>query len=101
LFLGMSRETAARYSFLLSLPSVLAAGVYQLYKARQSLLASEAEMWALAVATAASAVVGYLSIAVLLKYLKTHTTGVFIVYRLLLGGLLLWWLATGRLSPLD
>jgi len=101
LFLGMSRETAARFSFLLSLPSVLAAGVYQLYKARQSLLASEADMMALALATASSAVVGYLSIAVLLKYLKTHTTGVFIVYRLLLGGLLLWWLYAGRLSPLD
>lgn len=101
LFAGMSRETAARFSFLLSLPSVLAAGVYQLYKARESLFASQADASALAVATVASAIVGYLSIAFLLRYLKTHTTAVFIIYRLALGGLLLWWLASGKLTPFD
>lgn len=101
LFAGMSRETAARFSFLLSLPSVLAAGVYQLYKARESLFGSQADASALAVATVASAIVGYLSIALLLRYLKTHTTAVFILYRLALGGLLLWWLASGKLTPFD
>jgi undecaprenyl-diphosphatase len=101
LFAGMSRETAARFSFLLSLPSVLAAGVYQLYKARESLFASQADVSALAVATVASAIVGYLSIALLLRYLKTHTTAVFIIYRLALGSLLLWWLASGKLMPFD
>jgi undecaprenyl-diphosphatase len=101
LFAGMSRETAARFSFLLSLPSVLAAGVYQLYKARDSLFASEADASALAAATSASLIVGYLSIAFLLRYLRTHTTAIFIVYRLALGGLLLWWLASGRLTPFD
>lgn len=101
LFAGMSRETAARFSFLLSLPSVLAAGIYQLYKARESLFASQAEASALAVATSASLIVGYLSIALLLRYLRTHTTAVFILYRLALGGLVLWWLASGRLTPFD
>lgn len=101
LFAGLSRETAARFSFLLSLPSVLAAGLYQLYKARESLFASQADTSALALATLASAIVGYLSIAFLLRYLRTHTTAVFIFYRLALGGLLLWWLASGRLTPFD
>jgi undecaprenyl-diphosphatase len=100
LFAGMSRETAARFSFLLSLPSVLAAGLYQLYKARESLLGSQADAMALGVATLASAIVGYLSIAFLLRYLKTHTTGIFIGYRLAVGGLLLWWLSQGVLSPM-
>jgi undecaprenyl-diphosphatase len=98
LFLGLNRETAARFSFLLSLPSVLAAGVYQLYKARESLLATSDDVLALLVATIVSAVVGYLSIAFLLRYLKTHTTYVFIAYRLLLGGAVLYWLASGELA---
>ena len=98
LFCGLSRETAARFSFLLSLPSVLAAGLYQLYKARESLLATSDDVLALVVATIASAIVGYLSIAFLLRYLKTHTTYVFIAYRLLLGGAVLYWLSTGALA---
>jgi undecaprenyl-diphosphatase len=101
LFSGMSRETAARFSFLLSLPSVLAAGVYQLYKARGELMATTQGTAALVVATLASLVVGYASIAFLLRYLKTHTTWIFIVYRLLLGAALFWLLAQGRLSPMD
>ena len=99
LFAGMSRETAARFSFLLSLPSVFAAGIYQLYKARGELLGTQQDIAALAIATLASLVVGYASIAFLLSYLKTHTTGIFIVYRLLLGGLILYWLAVGVLVP--
>lgn len=99
LFAGLSRETAARFSFLLSLPSVFAAGIYQLYKARGDLLGTTQDTAALVVATSASLVVGYASIAFLLRYLKTHTTGIFIVYRVILGGLLLYWLAVGRLTP--
>jgi undecaprenyl-diphosphatase len=98
LFAGMSRETAARFSFLLSLPSVFAAGAYQLYKARGELLATGQDIAALGVATVASLVVGYLSIAFLLSYLKTHTTYVFVAYRLLLGGLICYWLSVGVLS---
>jgi len=99
LFAGMSRETAARFSFLLSLPSVLAAGVYELYAARGELLGSAQDVAALAVATVAALVSGYAAIAFLLYYLRTHTTYVFVAYRLLLGGLLFYLLADGRLSP--
>ena len=98
LFAGMSRETAARFSFLLSLPSVFAAGAYQLYKARGELLATGQDAVALAVATVASLVVGYLSIVFLLAFLRTHTTYVFVAYRLLLGGLIYYWLSVGVLS---
>jgi undecaprenyl-diphosphatase len=99
LFEGFARDTAARFSFLLSLPAVFAAGAYQLVKSRDVLLATSEDAAALAVCTVASGVVGYLSIAFLLKYLKTHTTLVFIAYRLVLGGLLFYWLGTGRLTP--
>lgn len=100
LFAGMSRETAARFSFLLSLPSVLAAGLFQLYKARGELLSTQENVIALVVSTVVSGIVGYISIAFLLYYLKTHTTYIFIAYRLVLGGLILFWLAQGTLAPL-
>jgi undecaprenyl-diphosphatase len=98
LFAGLSRDTAARFSFLLSLPSVLAAGVYQLYAEREALLSSQDNVVALAVATLAALVSGYASIAFLLYYLKTHTTYLFVAYRIALGVLILYWLANGSLS---
>lgn len=100
LFMGMTRETAARFSFLLSLPSIFAAGIFQLIKEREYLFASENSTVTLVVATVVSGVVGYASIAFLLRYLKTHTTYVFIFYRLALGGLLLGLLLAGKLQPL-
>ncbi len=99
LFAGMNRETAARFSFLLSLPSVFAACVYKLIKQGNELLRTETDVLNLALATIVSGMVGYLSIAFLLAYLKTRTTYVFIVYRLLLGGLLLFLLWRGVLTP--
>jgi undecaprenyl-diphosphatase len=99
LLLGLSRPTAARFSFLLSLPSVLAAAVYELYKERDDLLASQADAFNLTLATVVAGVVGYAAIAFLMRYLKTHSTYLFIVYRVLLGALLLGLLATGRLTP--
>jgi undecaprenyl-diphosphatase len=98
LFSGLSRDTAARFSFLLSLPSVLAAGVYQLLAARESLLGSQQDTTALVVATLAALISGYASIAFLLHYLKTHTTYLFVVYRIALGMAILYWLSTGSLA---
>jgi undecaprenyl-diphosphatase len=99
LFLGEARDTAARFSFLLSLPAVFAAGVYELYKERHELLATQESVVNLVAATVVAGVVGYASIAFLLAYLRSHTTWVFIVYRLALGGLILWLLAGGQLQP--
>jgi undecaprenyl-diphosphatase len=98
---GMSRETAARFSFLLSLPAVFAAGMYQLYKQRGELLSTQQDALALALCTAVSAAVGYASIAFLLSYLKSHSTYVFIAYRLVAGALILWWLWSGKLAGLS
>jgi undecaprenyl-diphosphatase len=99
LLCNLDRATAARFSFLLSLPSIFAAGVYQLWKARSELLGTTADLTNLAAATLVSGVVGYAAIAFLLRFLKTHTTWLFIWYRLALGGLILGLLAGGRLSP--
>jgi len=100
LFMGLNRETAARFSFLLSLPSVFAAGVLELVKERETLLSSEIGMTNLIVATVVSGIVGYVSIAFLLNYLKKHTTYLFIIYRIDLGIILLYLLSIGVLFPM-
>jgi undecaprenyl-diphosphatase len=89
LFLGTSRSTAARFSFLLSLPAVFGAGVLELWVKRHELAASQDSVVNLVTCTIVSGLVGYASIAWLLTYLKTHTTWIFIIYRILLGAVLL------------
>ena len=96
LFAGLKRETAARFSFLLSIPAVAASGLLELPKALHSINTGWA---AIAVATAVSGVTGYLSIAFLLRYLQRHTTYVFVAYRIALGLLLIWLLVSGRVLP--
>ncbi|MBI1805722.1 MAG: undecaprenyl-diphosphatase UppP [Ignavibacteria bacterium] len=86
LFLGLTRETAARFSFLLSIPAVVASGLFELYRIRHQI--GDIGIAPLVISTIVSGVVGYATIAFLLKYLRTHSTGVFIVYRLSLGALL-------------
>lgn len=100
LFLGLSRETAARFSFLLSFPAVLAAGLKELIDERHALLSSPDNAVNLLVATVLSALVGYASIAFLIGFLRRHTTYLFIVYRLVLGGVLLYLLWSDRVAPL-
>lgn len=95
---GLTREAAARFSFLLSIPSIFAAGVYKLIKARHDLFANSDDAVKLAVALVVTAVVGYVTIPWLLGYLRSRTMTVFIVYRLLLAALLLWLLFSGRIT---
>ncbi|MFN4259098.1 MAG: undecaprenyl-diphosphatase UppP [Gemmataceae bacterium] len=97
LFLNLNRVAAARFSFLLSLPSIFAAGVYELYAERHELLASQADVVNLLTATVVAGIVGYASIAFLIHFLKNHSTGLFIAYRLALGSLLLLLLGLGWL----
>lgn len=97
LFAGLSRPAAARFSFLLSLPAILGAGVKELYDERKELLSSSDQAVPLIVATVVSAVVGYLSIAFLLGFLKRYSMKLFVVYRLLLGGLILGLVWLGKL----
>jgi undecaprenyl-diphosphatase len=102
LFAGLNRAAAARFSFLLSLPTILAAGLkdlYDEYKAYRTtgtgLFTSGDDMLNLVVATAVSGVVGYLSIAWLLGFLRKYSMNVFVIYRIVLGVGLLAWVAKG------
>jgi undecaprenyl-diphosphatase len=95
LFLGMKRDTAARFSFLISLPAVFAAGVFQLRKAH---LWSSVDALSIIVGSVVALIVGYGAIAFLLGYLRRHTTWPFIVYRLLLGNIVLTLTMLGKLS---
>ena len=96
LFSGLNRETAARFSFLLSIPAVGASGLLELPKALHSINTGWA---AIAVATVVSGISGYLSIAFLLRYLQRHTTYIFVAYRIGLGILLICLLVAGRVLP--
>jgi undecaprenyl-diphosphatase len=99
LFAGMNRATAARFSFLLSLPAVFGAGLYELYHERKELLQDRSAVLNLVIATVVSGVVGYAAIAFLIGYLRHHSTGVFIVYRILLGTAILILVARGVVAP--
>src|SRR5438477_4158997 len=93
LFRGIDRPTAARYSFLLCIPAVGAAGFLELFKERHHL--GELGWTSIIVAIVVAFISGYASIWFLLRYLRTHTTAVFIYYRLALGVLMIALLATG------
>ena len=88
LFTGLKRETAARFSFLLSIPAVFASGVLQAREAFRGYIPAE-DFLAVAVATVVSGIAGYAAIAFLLRFLQTHSTFVFTAYRIALGVALL------------
>ncbi|HSB69498.1 MAG TPA: undecaprenyl-diphosphatase UppP [Candidatus Methylomirabilis sp.] len=100
MFSGLTREAAARYSFLLGIPAIGAAGLFELRELLQHGLRG-ADLGSLLIGILTSAVSGYLAIDLLLRYLRTRTTLVFVWYRLGLGVLLLVLLALGVLQPLD
>lgn len=100
LFVGLTREAAARFSFLLGIPAIGGAGVFQLWELIEHGL-TEDGMWALFVGIVTSAVSGYLAIDLLLKYLRRNTTFVFVWYRIALGVLLLVGLWMGVLQPYE
>jgi undecaprenyl-diphosphatase len=96
LLTGQTRETAARFSFLLSIPAIAASGLLELKEAIHKL--PDGSYLPLIVATIVSGVVGYASIWFLLRFLRTHSTGVFIVYRLAVGSAIILALLGGYLS---
>lgn len=97
LLAGQTRETAARFSFLLSIPAITASGLLELKQAINILPAES--LMPLLVATLVSAIVGYLSIWFLLAFLRRNSTAIFIVYRIVLGSVILILLWRGILSP--
>ena len=96
LFLDMEREAAARFSFLLSIPAVVLSGLFGLIElARDN---GGTSFSSLAIATVIAFFVGYVSIAFLLRYLAHHSTLVFVVYRVVVGSLVIALAAAGTIS---
>jgi undecaprenyl-diphosphatase len=97
LFLGLKRDVAARFSFLLSIPAVLASGLFELYHSLKYLTADMSLN--LVVATIVSGISGYIAIDFLLKYLKKHSTFLFVYYRIAAGIFILILLLTNIIKP--
>ncbi|MFN3730082.1 MAG: undecaprenyl-diphosphatase UppP [Fimbriimonadaceae bacterium] len=97
LFAGFDRSTAARFSFMLSVPSIFAAGVFSL-KEHASVLAGPLAGQVI-VANVLGFISGYAAIAFLIRMLQTKGTLIFTVYRIVLGVLILVLLQNGTLSP--
>ncbi len=96
LLLGLERAAAARYSFLLSVPAVVLAGLFELRHIGDA--GGGPGPVPTAIATLMAFVSGYASIAFLLRFLANHSTMVFIVYRVALGLLVFALLSAGKLS---
>jgi undecaprenyl-diphosphatase len=92
LFQGVSREAAARFSFLLSIPAILGAGILKL----DELSGATETPLQLAAGTVAAAVSGFLAVSFLIRLLRTHTLWPFIWYRLAAGALFVLLLTTVR-----
>ncbi len=99
LLAGPKREAAARFSFLLMIPAVTASGLLELKEAVQKHLLSSDDFVALVIGTIIAGIVGYLSIWFLLAFLRKNSTAVFIIYRIIVGGVILLLLWRGVLSP--
>ena len=97
--LGYTREAALRYSFLLALPAVFGSGLYELKSALED--KANVQLFSLSqtlVATSIAFVVGYAVIAWLLKFVQTKSFMPFIIYRVVLGSVLLVLLALGVIN---
>jgi undecaprenyl-diphosphatase len=95
--LGYKREAALRYSFLLAIPAVLGSGAFELFNSLSKPLNSFS-LGETFVATLTAFTVGYLVISWLMKYVQLKSFMPFVIYRLLLGTLLLILLSTGAIS---
>jgi len=99
LFLGLDRVAAARFSFLLSVPAVVLSGLLELKGLLDgSTTGPQPSAAVVALATLVAFVVGYASIALLLRFLSDHSTNLFVIYRVGLGTLVLALVAAGLIS---
>ena len=89
LFLGFDRAAAARFSFLLSVPAVVLSGLLELGSIASGEEGEQVGAVELAVATLLAFITGYASIAWLLRWLTTHSMTIFVVYRVVLGVIVL------------
>jgi undecaprenyl-diphosphatase len=98
LFLGLDRTAAARFSFLLSIPAVVLSGLLELGSILSGEEGETTSAFGLVVATLLAFVVGYASIAFLLRYLTNHSTRIFVAYRVVLGVVVLTLTSAGVIS---
>lgn len=89
LFAGLDRESAARFSFLMATPVTAAAAAYETYKIVTGEAGIVVEFTPLLAGMVASLVSGLLAIAVLLRFLRTRSTDVFVTYRIVLAAVVL------------
>ncbi|MFC7494150.1 MULTISPECIES: undecaprenyl-diphosphate phosphatase [unclassified Nocardioides] len=95
-FLGYERETATRYAFLLAIPAVIGAGLFELQEIPHG---DNLYGWGpTIVATIAAFVVGYAAIAWLLRFISTHSFTPFVIYRIVLGAGTLTLVAAGVIA---
>jgi undecaprenyl-diphosphatase len=85
-FTGLDRATAARFSFLLSLPAISAAALLEAWQQREAIFGTPEDAVAIATGTLTALIVGYGAIRWLLAMLTRHTLWPFVLYRLLLAG---------------
>ena len=98
LFMGYTRKTAARYSFLLAIPAVVASGGLQVVKVAGGEGTGETGWGPIIAATIIAFIVGYAVIAWFMKFIETHTFTVFMIYRIILALVLFALLGTGTIS---
>jgi undecaprenyl-diphosphatase len=98
LLLRLERPAAARFSFLLAIPAVVLSGLFQVYGLLSGEEGGDEPFGYVIAATVVAFVVGYAAIAWLLRYLATHTVGIFVAYRIALGTLVLVLVAAGAIS---
>ncbi|MGH2744744.1 MAG: undecaprenyl-diphosphate phosphatase [Thermoleophilaceae bacterium] len=98
LFMGLDRPAAARFSFLLSVPAVVLSGLLELGTILSDDDGDGTGLSALVVATLMAFVSGYAAIAWLLRFLSTHSTVIFVVYRVALGAVVLALTAAGAIK---
>ncbi len=89
LFMGMKSEAAARFSFLLAIPVIVASGAFEIYKI-YSMGTLELQWVNLIIGAMLSFIVAIIVIHLFLKYIAKSGMAVFVIYRILLGAMLLW-----------
>lgn len=97
LFQGLDRESAARFSFLLSIPAITAAGVFKLFRVLHT-TSLDAQVGTYLLAAVVAGFVAYVVVYLFLDYVKEHNTGIFIGYRIALGALVLYLVSNGTLK---
>jgi len=98
LLLSLERQAAARFSFLLAIPAVVASGLFELKDVVTGDKHVNTSTFNVGVATVVAFFVGYAAIAWLLRYLVSHSVNIFVVYRVVLGSTVLVLVATGAIS---